>query len=75
MLKPSARYRVENWTAYDAALRCRSLGEVAMMRYKHLIGRSLRVRSLSTQKVETALGCKVMNIMTSLGMPATRKVV
>lgn len=46
-----------------------------MMRYKHLIGRSLRARSLSTQKVETALGCKVMNIMTSLGMPATRKVV
>lgn len=46
-----------------------------MMRYKHLIGRSLRARSLSTQKVETALGCKVMYFMTSLGMPATRKVV
>lgn len=57
------------------ALRRRSLGEVAMMRYKHLIGRSLRARSLSTQKVETALGCKVMYFMTSLGMPATRKVV
>ena len=52
----------------------RSLGEVAMMRYKQVIGRGLRARSLPAQKVEAAVGCKVMNIMTSLGMPATRKV-
>jgi len=51
----------------------RSLGEVAMLRYKTLIGRSLRARSLPTQKVEAAVGCKVMNIMTSLGMPVSRK--
>jgi hypothetical protein len=50
------------------------LGEVAMMRYKQLIGRGLRARSLPTQKVEAAVGCKVMNIMTSLGMPVSRKV-
>lgn len=52
----------------------RSLGEVAMMRYKQLIGRSLRARRLPAQKVEATVGCKVMNIMTSLGMPITRKV-
>lgn len=51
----------------------RSLGEVAMMRYKQLIGRSLRARSLPAQKVEAAVACKVMNIMTSLGMPVSRK--
>ncbi|HYH36971.1 MAG TPA: IS5 family transposase [Azospirillum sp.] len=51
----------------------RSLGEVAMMRYKQLIGRSLRARSLPTQKAEAAVGCKVMNIMTNLGMPVSRK--
>jgi transposase len=51
----------------------RSLGEVAMMRYKQLIGRTLRARTLPAQQVEAACGCKVMNIMTSLGMPATRK--
>ena len=51
----------------------RSLGEVAMMHYKQLIGRSLRARSLPTQKAEAAVVCKVMNIMTSLGMPTTRK--
>ena len=52
----------------------RSLGEVAMMRYKQLIGRSLRARSLLAQKVEAAVGCNVMTIMTSLGMPVSRKV-
>lgn len=52
----------------------RSLGEVAMMRYKQLIGRSLRARTLPAQKVEATVGCKVMNIMISLGMPAIRKV-
>ena len=52
----------------------RSLGEVAMMRYKQLIGRGLRSRVLPTRKVEAAAGGKVMNIMTSLGMPISRKV-
>ena len=52
----------------------RSLDEVAMMRYKQLIGRSLRARTLPAQKVEPTVGCKVMNMMTSLGMPTTRKV-
>ncbi|KAA0676964.1 IS5 family transposase [Roseomonas genomospecies 6] len=52
----------------------RSLGEVAMLRYKTLIGRSLRARTLPAQKVEAAVGCKVMNMMTSLGMLASRKV-
>ncbi|CAO3437737.1 hypothetical protein [Azospirillum endophyticum] len=51
----------------------RSLGEVAIMRYKQVIGRHLRARTLPTQKAEAAVGCKVMNIMTSLGMPASRK--
>jgi hypothetical protein len=45
-----------------------------MLRYKTLIGRSLRARTLSTQKVEATVGCKVMNIMISLGMPVSHKV-
>ena len=52
----------------------RSLGEVAMMRYKQLIGRTLRARTLPAQKVEAAVGYKVMNRMTNRGMPASRKV-
>jgi transposase len=53
----------------------RSLVEVAMLRYKVLIGRGLRARTPPTQKTEAAAGCKVMNIMTGLGMPVSRRVV
>jgi hypothetical protein len=52
----------------------RSLGEMAMLRYRVLIGRSLRVRTLPAQKVEATVGCKVMSVMTSLGMPVARKI-
>jgi hypothetical protein len=52
----------------------RSLAEVAMFRYKKLIGRGLHARSLPTQKTEATVACKVINIMTSLGMPVSRRV-
>ncbi|MCP1610931.1 hypothetical protein J2848_002604 [Azospirillum lipoferum] len=48
---------------------------VAMMRCIQVIGRSLRARTLPAQKADAAVGCKVMNIMTSLGMPISCKVV
>ena len=51
----------------------RSLGEVAMMRYKTLIGRRLHARNLLTQKAKAAAGCKVINIMTRLGMPVSQR--
>ena len=52
----------------------RSLGEVAMMRYKTVIGRRLHARTLPTQKTEAAAGCKVINIMTHLGMPVSERI-
>jgi hypothetical protein len=52
----------------------RSLREVAMLRYKVLIGLSLHARTLSTQKTEAKVACKVINIMTSLDMPVSRRV-
>jgi transposase len=52
----------------------RSLGEVAMMRYKTLIGRRLHARTLPTQKTEAAAACKVINIMTHLGMPVSQRI-
>jgi hypothetical protein len=51
----------------------RSLAEVAMFRYKTLIGRSLHARTLPTQKTEAKVACKVINIMTGLGMPVSRR--
>jgi hypothetical protein len=52
----------------------RSLGEVAMLRYQVVIGRSLRARTLPAQKVEATVGCKVLNMMANLGMPVLSKV-
>jgi hypothetical protein len=52
----------------------RSLGEVAMMRSKTLIGRRLHARTLPMQKAEAAAGCKVLNVMTRLGMPVSRRI-
>jgi hypothetical protein len=52
----------------------RSLAEVAMFRYKKVIGRSLHARTLPTQKTEAKVACKVINIMTSLGMPVSRRI-
>ena len=40
-----------------------------------IICRRLRARTLPAQKVEAMVGGMVMNIMTSLGTPASRKVV
>ena len=45
-----------------------------MMRYKTLIGRRLYARNLPTQKSEAAAGCKIINIMTRLGMPASQRI-
>jgi hypothetical protein len=52
----------------------RSLGEVAMMRYKTVTGRRLYARTLPTQKAEAAVGCKVLNVMAHLGMPVSRRI-
>jgi hypothetical protein len=52
----------------------RSLAEVAMFRYKKVIGRSLHARTLPTQKTEAKVACKVLNIMTGLGMPVSRRI-
>jgi hypothetical protein len=41
--------------------------EVAMFRYKKVIGLALHARTLPTQKTEAKIACKVINTMTSLG--------
>ncbi len=51
----------------------RSLGETAMFRYKTIIGRSLRARTLPAQKTEARVACSVLNRMTRLGRPVSRR--
>src|SRR5829696_685264 len=52
----------------------RSLGETAVFRYKTIIGRSLRARTLSSQKTEARVACSVLNRMTRLGMPVSQRI-
>jgi len=47
----------------------RSMIENTVFRYKTIIGREMRSRTLAGQRVEVRLGCKIVNIMTNLGMP------
>jgi hypothetical protein len=47
----------------------RSLVENAVFRYKSILGQRMRSRSLDSQRVEVRLACKILNAMTSLGMP------
>jgi len=52
----------------------RSLGETAMFRYKMIIGRRLRARTLPAQKTEARAACSVLNRMTRLGMPVSQRI-
>ena len=52
----------------------RSLVENAVFRYKSILGRRMRSRSLPNQRVEVQMASKILNTMTSLGMPDSVKV-
>src|SRR3954469_18468824 len=45
----------------------RSLGETAVFRYKTIIGRGLRARTLPSQKTEARVACSALDRMTRLG--------
>src|SRR5215204_5951347 len=51
----------------------RSLGETAVFRYKAIIGRGLRARTLPAQKTEARVACSVLNRMTRLGRPVSQR--
>src|SRR5215211_4715194 len=51
----------------------RSLGETAVFRYKAIIGRRLRARTLPGQKTEARAGCAVLNRMTRFGTPVSQR--
>src|SRR5690349_9267496 len=53
----------------------RSLVETRVYRYKNIIGRRLRARTLPNQRTEAKIGCKVLNRMTRLGMPVSVHIV
>ncbi len=52
----------------------RAMVENTIYRYKTMIGRGLRSRTLAGQRVEVQLACRVLNTMTLLVMPASYRV-
>ena len=52
----------------------RSLVQIAMYRYKTVVGRRLRARTLPNQRTEAKIGCNVLNRMTTFGMPTTVRI-
>ena len=51
----------------------RSLVETTMSRYKKIIGDSMNSRKITNQKIESKIGCYILNKMTDLAMPETFK--
>jgi hypothetical protein len=52
----------------------RSRVEIAMFRYKTIIGRRLQARTLPNQRIEAKIGCNVLNRMTRFGMPISTRI-
>jgi len=49
----------------------RNYSELAIQRYKKILGNCLHARDLCRQKNESMIGCGILNKMTGLGMPAS----
>lgn len=52
----------------------RNYSELAIQRYKRIIGKSMHSRDFFRQKQEAMIGCGVINKMTSLGMPQSYRI-
>jgi hypothetical protein len=70
IIKTTGRSQWKQQTGYHK----RSLIEVAMFRYKTIIGNKLKSRKSANQQTEARLGCSILNQMTRLGMPLSKKV-
>ena len=51
----------------------RSHVELCMLRYKKIIGASMKAREIPQQKTEGGIATRALNRMTSLGMPVSVK--
>ena len=69
-IKAEGRYK---WRGSSGATR-QSLAENAVSRFKAPVGIKLSARGLERQQVETAVECRVLNRMRSLGLPRSERV-
>ena len=72
-IRSRARLGKRQWHTKPGHSR-RSLVENAVYRYKTIIGRMMRSRTLQGQRVESRVGCRIQNTMTALGMPESHQV-
>jgi len=72
-IRSRARLGKRQWHTKSGYSR-RSLVENTVYRYKCIIGRTLRSRTLQGQRVEARIGCRILNTMTALGMPESHRV-
>lgn len=70
MIQEHGRINWQKETGYGL----RSHAELAMQRYKRIIGNTLKARLLPRQKTEAQVSVRVLNRMTQLGMPISEKV-
>ena len=59
---------IRRWRKSSGYMR-RSLVETAISRFKVIIGRRLRSRTMASQRTESKIACRILNTMTELGMP------
>jgi hypothetical protein len=52
----------------------RNYSELAIQRYKRILGNTMQAREFVRQKQESIIGCGVLNKMTGLGMPKSYRV-
>ena len=52
----------------------RAMVENAVFRYKTIMGRGMRSRTMAGQRLEVLLACGILNRMTQLGMPESYRV-
>ena len=53
----------------------RNYSELSIQRYKKILGGALHARDFARQKMESMIGCGVLNKMTQLGMPISYRCV
>lgn len=63
----------KNWKI-ESGYHKRSLAETGMFRVKTLLGNRLTSKNFANQQVEAAIWCKIVNRMTSLGMPISQPI-
>jgi len=68
-IRARARLGKRKWHVESGFSR-RSKVETTFHRYKAILGPSMRARRLAAQRVEARIGCKILNRMAALGMPA-----